>query len=245
MSFARASTQKDSVELQHGPGRRPEIRRDTLTAYGERLDAQTWPPRTMLVNDAQRDMPFADFVMDFYVGRNGLITRCRGGAARNRVVTFRPIYSSDPRGDKCPDYCRNRLVRFRPWNGDLQMGGVEPRATSPKRKTQINDKPWWMRGRTLQSGRCSYLSDSVLQVSLRPTCAQPAVVAVANDTAGKTLQQGTEAPTRATAAAAARIAKTSRTSAAFTGTQGHDRVTSLSAEVSNIMLTTIGGGTTG
>ena len=87
-SFARASTQKDSVELQHGPGESP---RDTLTANGERLDAQTWPLRTMLVKDALRDMPFADFVMDFYVGRNGLITRCRGGAARNRVVTFRPI----------------------------------------------------------------------------------------------------------------------------------------------------------
>ena len=46
----------------------------------------------------------------------------QGWAARNRVVTFRPIYSSDPRGDKCPDYCRNRLVRFRPWNGDLANG---------------------------------------------------------------------------------------------------------------------------
>ena len=91
-SYARASTQKDSVELQHGPGGRPEIRRDTLTAYGEGLDGQTWPPRTMLVNDVLRDMPFANFVMDFYVGRNGLITRCRGGAARNRAVTFRPIY---------------------------------------------------------------------------------------------------------------------------------------------------------
>ena len=79
MSFARASTQKDSVELQHGPGGRPQIRRDTLTAYAERLDAQTWPPRTMLVNDALRDMPFADFVIDFYVRRNRLITRCRGG----------------------------------------------------------------------------------------------------------------------------------------------------------------------
>ena len=79
MSFARASTQKDSVELQRGPGGRREIRRDTLTACGERLDAQTWPSRTILVNDALRDMPRADFVMDFYVGRNGLITRCRGG----------------------------------------------------------------------------------------------------------------------------------------------------------------------
>ena len=122
MSFARASTQKDSVELQRGPRGRREIRRDTLTAYGERLDAQTWPPRTMLVNDALRDTPFADFVMDFYVGRNGIISRCRSGAARNRVVTFRPIYSSDPRGDNYPDYCRSRLIRFRPWSSDLANG---------------------------------------------------------------------------------------------------------------------------
>ena len=64
------------------------------------------------------------------------------------------------------------------------MGGVEPRATSPKRKTQLIDKPWWMRGRTLQNERCSFLSHSVLLVSLRPTYAQPPVVAVAADTAG-------------------------------------------------------------
>ena len=108
--------------MQRGPGRTPEDRRDTLTSYGERLDAQTWPPRTMLVNDALRDMPFAYLVMDFYVGRNGSISRCRGGAARNLVVTFRPILSSDPRGDKYPDYCRNPLVRCRPWSGDLANG---------------------------------------------------------------------------------------------------------------------------
>ena len=64
------------------------------------------------------------------------------------------------------------------------MGGVEPRVTSPKRKTQLNAKPWWMRGRTLQSERCSFLSHRVLLVSLRPTYSQPPVVAVAADTAG-------------------------------------------------------------
>ena len=63
------------------------------------------------------------------------------------------------------------------------MGGVEPRATSPKRKTQLIDKPWWMRGRTLQNERCSFLSHSVLLVSLRRTYAQPSVVPVDADTA--------------------------------------------------------------
>ena len=120
LSFAKATTQRDSVELVAGSGGRPRIRRDLLTAYSERFDAQTWPHRAMLPNETLREMSYAEFAMTFYVGTDGLIKRFRG--SRNRVITYRPFNSSDPRGDNYPDYCRNSLVKFRPWHGCYANG---------------------------------------------------------------------------------------------------------------------------
>ena len=115
LSFAKATTQRDSVELIAGSGGRPRIRRDLLTAYSERFDAQTWPHRAMLPKETLRQMSYAEFAMTFYVGTDGLIKRFRG--SRNRVIIYRTLNYSDPRGDNYPDYCRRSLVTFHPWQG--------------------------------------------------------------------------------------------------------------------------------
>lgn len=74
----------------------------------------------MLTNEALREVSYAEFAMKFYVGRDELIKRVRGG--KNRVVNFRPQNSSDPRGERCPDYCRKSLVRYRPWQSCYANG---------------------------------------------------------------------------------------------------------------------------
>lgn len=120
LAFARASTENDQVEVLPGPDGRPDFRRDLLTAYSDRLDARTWAPHAMILNDALSRMSYAEFAMQFYVRRDKKLGRIR--SRQNRVVTFRPWCSSNPQGDGYPDYCRNSLVRFRAWEGGFANG---------------------------------------------------------------------------------------------------------------------------
>lgn len=125
LTFANVSTDGESVEIDES-GRCTTM----LQAYSCRLDARTWNPnvRNKPTDHQLVAMSFAEFAAKFNVASRGQsrgqINRLRPGT--NRVITFKPWGSSNPRGDSYPDYCRNSLVRFRAWNGAFESawGGL-------------------------------------------------------------------------------------------------------------------------
>ncbi|CAN0561365.1 unnamed protein product, partial [Laminaria digitata] len=123
LEFIRASTQCTDVEVVADGTRRLAVKRDLLPAYAARRDDDAWcrgkPEESQLAA-----MPYSEFAATFKLNRGGQILR---HSRRNRVVSLGPFLSCKPRGERYADYCRNSLVKFRPWSGGLHdgWGGTE------------------------------------------------------------------------------------------------------------------------
>lgn len=119
LEFVRASTVLNSHEVvgnAEGSGLRRQA--NLLEGYARRADMTAWAPRqAMPVNIAA--MPYSEFAARFRLQRNGAITALTG---RNRVVSFRPFASCNPRGSRYHEYCRNSLNKFKAWEGPLWQG---------------------------------------------------------------------------------------------------------------------------
>lgn len=89
-----------------------------LEAYARRRDPAAWGAHQELPPNLG-GMSYSLFAATFRLNGQGLITALTG---RNRVVSSRPFASSKPRGPRYHEYCRNRLVKFRPWEGELWQG---------------------------------------------------------------------------------------------------------------------------
>ena len=97
LTFANVSTEDKAVELNED-GRCATL----LEGYRFRMQANRWAPsvRNKPTDSVLRDMSLATFAAAFYIPKTRArqINRIRTGV--NRVVTFLPWGSSNPRGDR-------------------------------------------------------------------------------------------------------------------------------------------------
>ncbi|CAN0290285.1 unnamed protein product, partial [Scytosiphon promiscuus] len=120
IEFVRAATQNTSVEVQRADaaGGVTSVR-DLLVAYSHRMEESAWAVdgggRPADANEL-REMNYCTFVATYKLGAGKKIqTHNRN----NRVVSFVPVYSNRASSPAYADYCRNQLVKLRPWSGDL------------------------------------------------------------------------------------------------------------------------------
>ncbi|CAM9191521.1 unnamed protein product, partial [Pylaiella littoralis] len=91
---------------------------DLIDGYAKRCDPATWA-RARDAPSGLDSMPYSEFASRYRLQRGGKIVAL---TSRNRVVSFRPFVSSSPRGPRYYEYCRNSLVKFRAWSGELWNG---------------------------------------------------------------------------------------------------------------------------
>ena len=100
-----------------------------MDVYGRRLDATFWKEKVSFsMNKASlRDMPLSIFVARFSVGKRGQYSnKIFKRKKENTVVIFYPHYSSDRRASTYPSYCKNSLLKFKPWSfDDNPFNGIE------------------------------------------------------------------------------------------------------------------------
>ena len=89
-----------------------------LEGYARRSTRATWVRQQDVPQDIQA-MPYSEFAARFRLTNDGRITALTG---RNRVVSFQPFVSCNPRGPRYHEYCRNSLVKFKAWEGELWEG---------------------------------------------------------------------------------------------------------------------------
>ena len=118
LEFVRPSTQCTDVEMVAGGTRRLAVRRDLLHAHAARHQDDAWA-RGHPDEEVLQAMPYSEFAATFNLNRGGQILP---HYRRNRVVSFRPFLSCEPRGERHVDDCHNSLVKFRPWSGGLHNG---------------------------------------------------------------------------------------------------------------------------
>ncbi|CAB1108166.1 unnamed protein product [Ectocarpus sp. CCAP 1310/34] len=127
VEFVRAATQNTDVEVERGApegGLRPV--QGLLEAYARRMEESEWAPegRNRPSNAVLSAMNFFEFAATFKTHRQQKIV---AHTRKNRVVTFQPYFSHSTTSPAYPDYCRNQLVKYRPWTGELSNGwGGQP-----------------------------------------------------------------------------------------------------------------------
>jgi hypothetical protein len=92
-----------------------------MDAYGRRLNAMFWKDQKCfsINEESLRDMPLSVFVARFNVGKRGQFSnKIFKRAKENVVVIFYPHHSSDRNASTYHLYCKNCLLKFKPWSLD-------------------------------------------------------------------------------------------------------------------------------
>ena len=97
----------------------PQVLMTLIDAYAVRNDFTKWKSEEdfQMEEDNLEDMSLLDFCRNFKVGQKGQLRNKICTNSKNIVVNFYPTPS---RTTEHTEYCKNMLMRFKPWEGEVE-----------------------------------------------------------------------------------------------------------------------------
>ncbi len=95
------------------------LRMSRIDAYANRMDISNWKYNHEFNGDALEHMSLQDFCLKYYVVKRGEYANKIAIDTHKYVVNFYPCVSSSPTKPTYTQYCKYALMKYKPWNGQV------------------------------------------------------------------------------------------------------------------------------